>query len=144
MTGYKPLGTPLAQKHNLHMVDGPVVDATNYHSLVGALQYLTLTRPDLRHVVSMILSYSSLNLYGFSDANWVGCPNTRRSTTGYYIYSGANCISWASKKQATVSRSSAKEEYRSMATISTEITWISYILRETGLGMSSPPASTFL
>lgn len=48
------------------------------------------------------VSESSLNLYGFFDVDWVGCPLTRRSTTGYCMYLVSNCISWSSKKQTTV------------------------------------------
>ena len=171
MTGCKPIGTPLAQKHHLQLEGGPLVDATNFRSIVGALQYLTLTPPDLIHAVNLvcqfmhqpgtshfqavkrilcylqgtldygiqILSCSSFNLYGFSDADWVGCPDTRRSTTGYCIYLGANCISWASNKQAVVSRSSAEAEYRAMASATTKLTWISYLLRDLGIFPSTPP-----
>uniref|UniRef100_A0A2N9HMZ2 Integrase catalytic domain-containing protein n=1 Tax=Fagus sylvatica TaxID=28930 RepID=A0A2N9HMZ2_FAGSY len=55
MTDCKPIGTPLAQKHHLQLEGGPLVDATNYRSIVGALQYLTLTRPDLTHAVNLVL-----------------------------------------------------------------------------------------
>uniref|UniRef100_A0A2N9GBB0 Integrase catalytic domain-containing protein n=1 Tax=Fagus sylvatica TaxID=28930 RepID=A0A2N9GBB0_FAGSY len=55
MTGCNPIGTPLAQKHNLRRDDPILVDATNYRSIVGALQYITLTRPDLTHAVNMAL-----------------------------------------------------------------------------------------
>uniref|UniRef100_A0A2N9F793 DDE Tnp4 domain-containing protein n=1 Tax=Fagus sylvatica TaxID=28930 RepID=A0A2N9F793_FAGSY len=147
MTGCNPIGTPLAQKHNLRRNDPILVDATNYRSIVGALQYITLSRPDLTHAINMgtldyglrLLSRSSLSLYGFSDADWAGCLDTRCSTTGYCIYLGANCISWASKKQATVSRSSAEAEYRSMSTTTAELTWILYLLRDIGINLSTPP-----
>ena len=86
-----------------------------------------------------LLSQSSLSLYGFSEANWAGCPNTRHSTTSYCIYLGINCISWASKEQATISRSSAEAEYRSMSSTTTELTWIMYLLRDIGLHLSAPP-----
>lgn len=50
----KPANTPLAQKHNLHQSTGNQVDATFYQSIVGALQYLTLTRPDLLYAVNLV------------------------------------------------------------------------------------------
>uniref|UniRef100_A0A2N9J9N7 Reverse transcriptase Ty1/copia-type domain-containing protein n=1 Tax=Fagus sylvatica TaxID=28930 RepID=A0A2N9J9N7_FAGSY len=147
MTDCKPIGTPLAQKHHLQLEGGPLVDATNYRSIVGALQYLTLTRPDLTHAVNLgtldygirLLSHSSLTLYGFSYADWAGCPDTRHSTTGYCIYLGANCISWASKKQVMVSQSSAEAEYRTMASAIAELTWLTYLLRDLGLSTHSSP-----
>jgi hypothetical protein len=171
MTGCNPIGTPLAPKHNLRRDDPIIVDATNYRSIVGALQYITLTRPDLTQAVNLVcqfmhqpdashfqavkrilrylqgtldyglrlLSRCSLSLYGFSDADWAGCPDTHCSTTGYCIYLGANCISWASKKQATVSRSSAEAEYRSMSTTTAEFTWLLYLLCDIGIHLPNPP-----
>ncbi|XP_059295367.1 uncharacterized mitochondrial protein AtMg00810-like [Lycium ferocissimum] len=58
------------------------------------------------------------------DADWAGCPLTRRSTTGLCVFLGSNCISWFPKKQNTVTKSSAKVEYRSLASLAAELTWV--------------------
>ncbi|WVY98728.1 hypothetical protein V8G54_030879 [Vigna mungo] len=63
----------------------------------------------------MLRSDSDLNLYEWCDSDWVGCPLTRKSVTGWFISLGRSPISWKTKKQHTVSRSFAEAEYRSMA-----------------------------
>ncbi|XP_076919813.1 secreted RxLR effector protein 161-like [Bidens hawaiensis] len=70
---------------------------------------------------------------GFSDTDWAGCPISRRSTTGYYVFVGGNLVSWKSKKQHTVSRSSAESEYRAMADVTLDMTWIRRLLMELGV-----------
>jgi len=51
----------------------------------------------------------------YLDAKWVGCPDSQRSTSGYCVYLGDKLVSWSSKRQTTVSRSSAEAEYRAVA-----------------------------
>ncbi|RVW43055.1 Retrovirus-related Pol polyprotein from transposon RE2 [Vitis vinifera] len=75
----------------------------------------------------------------FCDADWAGCINTRRSTSGYCIFLGANCISWSSKRQPIVFRSSAEAEYRSLASNAAEITWLTFLLYDIGIQLREPP-----
>jgi hypothetical protein len=155
MEQYKPLNTPLSVSEKYLVHKGTPLNAketTKYRSIVGALQYLTLTRPDLAfsvnkvcqflhapttaHMVAVkrilryvqgtmnlgikIRKYSSLRVNAFSDVDWAECSDDGRSIDGFAIYLGSNLISWSSKKQANVSRSSTEEEYKSLANATTE------------------------
>ncbi|GJZ52363.1 ribonuclease H-like domain-containing protein [Tanacetum coccineum] len=64
-----------------------------------------------------------------SDAAWAGCP-LARSTSGYCIFFGDNLLTWSSKRQDTLSRSSAEAEYRGVANAVAETSWIRNLLRE--------------
>jgi hypothetical protein len=70
------------------------------------------------------------DLVSYTDADWGGCPDTRRSTSGYCVYLGDNLISWSSKRQPTLSRSSAEAEYRGVANVVSESCWIRNLLLE--------------
>ena len=78
-------------------------------------------------------SSSSMQVKAFCDADWAVCPDTRRSITDYSVFLGDSLISWRSKKQSTVFRSSVEEEYRAMATTTYEIVWVLQLLIYLGL-----------
>lgn len=74
------------------------------------------------------------HLHGFSDdADWVGCPDDKRSTTDLCIYFGSNPIAWASQKQPTVSRSSTEAEDRALEYTTADIQWFLVLLHELGI-----------
>ncbi|KAH9687883.1 Integrase catalytic domain-containing protein [Citrus sinensis] len=125
------LDTPLATTEKLSKYVGEkCADSTQYRRAIGGLQYVVLTRPKIAYAVNKLT---------YSDADWGSDPDDRRSTSGYCIYLGDNLISWSSKKQTVVSKSSAESEYRAMALASAEITWICSLLKELGVRLNCTP-----
>lgn len=148
--------TPMISSSKLSKVDGnPFSDGKLYRSTVGALQYATITRPEISFSVNKVSQYmaspldehwkavkrilrylagsvdfglhiksSNRDLTAFSDSDWAADIDDRRSVTGYCVFFGSNLISWCSKKQTVVSRSSTEAEYRSLAQVVSEISWI--------------------
>ena len=74
----------------------------------------------------------------YSDANWARCPDTRQSVTDWCMFLGDSLISWKSKKQDHVSKSSTESEYRAMSTTCSEILWLRGLLAKIGCVQSKP------
>jgi hypothetical protein len=162
MDGAKLASTPCTTAGKLSRFDGePLANPSTYRHIVGALQYCTLTRPDIAYSVNQLcqflqspttvhmiaakrvlrylkgtldfgLCYSrgSLQLNGYYDSDWAGSPDDRKSTTGYGLYLGPCLVSWATKKQSIVAKSSTEVEYQSMALAVAEMYWLRMLLQE--------------
>lgn len=79
----------------------------------------------------LFLSASSyIILVDYADSDWADYPITRRSTIDYFTMLGSNLISWKTKKQPTISRSSSEVEYHSFTTLSSELQWLKYLLSD--------------
>lgn len=161
MQNCKPIATPAETKQKASTTEGQLIaDPTFYRSMAGALQYLTVTRPDIAYAVQQlclhsppdihsamlkrVLRYllgapslgvhlrrmSSPTMTAYSDADWAGCPDTRRSTSSYYVFLGDALVSWSSKRQTMVSRSSAEAEYRGVVNTMAECSWLRQLLGE--------------
>ncbi|KAM6542216.1 hypothetical protein CsatB_006663 [Cannabis sativa] len=172
MEHLKPCATPMTAGKPLSINDGkPMENPSFYRSILGALQYLSHSRPDIAYsvnklsqflkkptdvhwiAVKRILRYlkgtahhglhispsHNLHLVGFSDADWACCPDDRKSVAGYCVYLGDSLISWSSKKQTVVARSSTESEYRALAQLAAEISWIQGLLCEMKFELPSVP-----
>ncbi|XP_042041415.1 uncharacterized mitochondrial protein AtMg00810-like [Salvia splendens] len=80
--------------------------------------------------------HGNLEIHGFTDADWAGNPNDRKSTAGYFTFIGGNLVTWRSKKQKVVALSSAEAEFRGIKSGLTELLWLRRIMKELGLDSS--------
>jgi hypothetical protein len=163
--------TPCAPYAKLLKNEGaPFTDVKTYRKLVGCLQYLTFTRPDIAYSVNSVCQFmqspteqhflavkrilryvkgtldygitfksAPLELRAYTDSDWAGDPNDRRSTTGMIIFLGNSPISWSSRKQTSVSRSSTEAEYRAMADTASEVLWIRHLLNDLHITLPYAP-----
>eukprot|EP00253_Pinus_taeda_P016228 PITA_16228 len=136
-------------------------DHSFYKSIVGSLMYLTVTRPDIMHVVSLISRFmvrpkeahwqeakrivryvkgtkrfgilytasECSDLIGYTDSDWPGSVDDRKSTSGYVFHMGSGAISWASKKQSIVALSTTEAEYVAATAAACQAVWMRRMLR---------------
>ncbi|KAJ0961525.1 hypothetical protein J5N97_001698 [Dioscorea zingiberensis] len=140
MTDAKPVLTPIPTSPPMLKSGSALPDPTESTvTIVGSLQYLLITRPDLAFAVTKLSQYmhtptvdhwnvvkrllrylcgtvneglqihrqSPLTLHAYSDADWAGDKDDFSSTSAYVIFLGRNPVSWSSKKQKTIARSSS-------------------------------------
>jgi len=174
MENCNPTSTPMVTTERLARDTGALLgteDSFRYRSVVGSLQYLTLTRPDISFAVNKVCQFlsqptevhweavkrilryvkgtldtglrirksSQQNISIFTNADWTGCVDDRRSTSGFAVFVGLNLVSWSSKKQPTVSRSSTEAEYKALANGAAEAMWVSSLLTELGVSQQQTP-----
>ncbi|KAK3030878.1 hypothetical protein RJ639_037228 [Escallonia herrerae] len=155
MSGCRPVETPIDPNQKLGDNKGDPVNTSRYQKLVGKLIYLSHTRPDIAFAVSLVsqIMHSpreehleilkkfsrkrtilqkerTRNLEAYTDADWAGSITDRKSTSGYCTFVWGNLVTWRSKKQSVVARSSAKAEYRAMAHGICEMMWLKRVLEE--------------
>jgi len=172
MTGANPVQTPLPTSPPISLHSGTrLSDPSSYRTVVGSLQYLSLTRPDISFAVNKLSQFmhqpttahwdlvkrllrylcgtlnegviihrnSPVTLHAYSDADWAGNKDDFSSTSAYIVYLGRNPISWSSKKQTTIARSSTEAEYRSVAATAAELNWVCFLLTDLGLNLPNAP-----
>ncbi|RVW32897.1 Retrovirus-related Pol polyprotein from transposon RE2 [Vitis vinifera] len=171
MAGAKPLASPTVASTKLSSTNRELLsDSSTYRHIIGALQYCTITRPDISYVVNQLCQYmyhprtphwqamkrvlrylkgsinhglfytpSPLQLHTYCNSDWAGNPDDKRSTSGYGVFLGRNLVSWSSKKQHVVSRSSTEAEYRSMALAIAEVYWLRMLFKELAIGLIHIP-----
>ncbi|GJU21304.1 hypothetical protein Tco_1154646 [Tanacetum coccineum] len=146
MTSCDSIGTPMATKHLDADLSGTPVDQMKYHSMVGALMYLTASRPDIVHAtysINMGLWYlkdTSFELTAFLDSDHAGCLDSRKSTSGGIQFLGGDkLVSWSSKKQDCTSMSSAEAEYVSLSACCAQVLWLRTQLTDYGFHFDKIP-----
>jgi len=73
---------------------------------------------------------SGLHLQDYTNVDWAGCKDTRHSISGHCFFLGQSLVSWRTKKQPIISRSSSEDEYRAMTFATCELQWLLYLLRD--------------
>ena len=162
---------PLPINLKLSLGQGAILENPElYRKIVGKLNFLVHTRPDLAFCVQFLSQFMSdprlphyeaaihvlhylnkdpnqglfmndvedFGLRAYCDSDWAACPNSRRSVSGFVILLGNSPISWKSKKQVTVSLSSAEAEYRSMQRVTSELAWLTRLLHELSVPNVTP------
>nr|GEY89610.1 retrovirus-related Pol polyprotein from transposon TNT 1-94 [Tanacetum cinerariifolium] len=165
MKSCDPVGTPMEIKDKLDQdQNGTPVDATKYRSMIGALMYLTFSRPDIVHATCLCTRYqakptkkylnevkrifrylwgtvntglwyskdSGFELTRFSDADYAGCKDTFKSTSGGAQFLGEKLVSLSSKKQDCTTLSTAEAKYVFLSACCAQVLWMRTQLTDYG------------
>nr|GEU91823.1 retrovirus-related Pol polyprotein from transposon TNT 1-94 [Tanacetum cinerariifolium] len=97
--------------------------------MIGALMYLTSSRPDMVHATCLCARFE---LTGFSDADYAGCKDTFKSTSSGAQFLGEKLVSWSSKKQDCMALSTAKVEYACLFACCAQVLWMRTQLTDYG------------
>ena len=100
---------------------------------VPHMQVVCHVLPYIGATVGLGLFYSSstlVKLKRFAESDWASSPDTWKSISGFYVFIGDSLVSWKSKKQHTVSRSSTEVKYHSMANATYETMWLLALLKD--------------
>lgn len=155
--------TPMNINEKLQREDGTEkANPRLFRSLVGGLNYLTHTRPDIAFSVSVVsrfmhsptkqhfgaakrilrylagtfdfgIWYSKVptfKLFGFTDSDWAGCLDDRKSTSGNLFSFGSGAVTWSSKKQETIALSSSEAEYTAATSAARQALWLRKLLAD--------------
>nr|GEX07539.1 hypothetical protein [Tanacetum cinerariifolium] len=147
MTSCDSVGTPMATKHLDADLSGTLIDQTKYHSMVGALMYLTASRPDIMHATCYCARYQAKptekhltavkRIFRFRSA---GCLDSPKSTSGGIQFLGGDkLVSWSSKKQDCTSMSSVEAEYVSLSACYAQVIWMRTQLTKYGFHFDKIP-----
>nr|GEV07465.1 retrovirus-related Pol polyprotein from transposon TNT 1-94 [Tanacetum cinerariifolium] len=133
LLGAKPLKIPMKQNYRLGLAKGCLFEnPEQYRRLVAAIRVVRFLKGSPGQGI-LLKSKCDLQLRGWYDADWACFPLTRRSLTGWLVYLGDSPVSWKTKKQHTVLRSSAEVEYRFMVLTTGELKWLKGILKSLGI-----------
>ncbi|GKC99658.1 integrase [Tanacetum coccineum] len=128
LSNCNPVSSPMVTSSSLCLDNGTAFsNPVKYRQVVGSLQYVTLSRPNIAFDVNKAYADSA------------GDSDDRQSTGGYSIYLGSKLISWIARKQRTVSRSSIEAEYKALVDTVVELTWLQALLHELSIRSSSMP-----
>nr|GEW23767.1 copia protein [Tanacetum cinerariifolium] len=147
MESCDPIGTPIEIKDKLDLdQNGTSIDATKYHSMIGALMYLTSSRPDIVHATCLCARYQAKptekhlkEVKRIFHADYAGCKDTFKSTSGGAQFLGEKLVSWSSKKQDCTVLSTAEAEYVSLSACCAQVLWTRTQLTDYGFHFNKIP-----
>ena len=105
---------------------------------IGVKHVLRYLKGTLMYGVKYSAHEAEPELFGYSDTDWAGDIDIRRSTSGYVFQIGSSMVSWSSKKQATVAKSSNEAEYVALSSATQEAVWLRSLMGDLGRQMDAP------